>query len=412
MLGTSVSGVVLPIAAVRGLHASPFAVSCLTAAGWLPWAVLGLPAGAWVDRLRKRPIMIICDLISFLLFVGIAVASWYGILTIEQLLAAAVLAGVASVFFKSSFQAFIPNLLNREALMAGNARLQGSGAFAEFCGPGIGGAMAQFLGIAFGVLLNAASFLVSAICLSLIRSDEQRSRKIAKIDQETSLHHEIITGLRFLLSDPYLRPLVLYTSIICLGVSGADSLMVIFFIRTVGISSSVTGIIMALMGVGGLFGAGIAARLVERHGSARAMLVCRLMLASALLLPLTTHGFGIIFCAGWIVVSAGVVAGNVMSLTFRQARCPAHILGRISASYTTLTYTSMGLGAVLTGALGTLVGVRATLWVMGIVLTSSSAILFFSPIRHLRDLPEPVEQEKRVHSLFRVHALFYECSVP
>jgi predicted MFS family arabinose efflux permease len=98
--------------------------------------------------------------------------------------------------------------------------------------------------------------------------------------------------------------------------------MVIFFIRTVGISSTMTGVILALTGIGGLFGAGIATRLVRRYGSARALLVCRLMLASALLLPLTTHGVSVIFSAGWAVVSAGVVAGNVISLTFRQARCP------------------------------------------------------------------------------------------
>lgn len=391
LLGTAVSEVVLPIVGVRQLHAGPFIVSCLAAAGWLPWAVFGLPAGVWVDRLRKRPIMITCDIVSMLLFVSIAVASWLDVLTSCQLLLVAVLAGVVSVFFKPAFQAFIPNLLDKEDLMAGNAKLQGSGAFAQVSGPGFGGAIAQFLGVAAGVLVNASSFLVSAICLTLIRPDEQRSRKVAKLDQGASLRREIVAGLRFLAGDPYLRPLVVYTSAICLGVSGADSLMVVFFIRTVGLTSGVTGVIMALMGIGGLFGAGIATRLVRRYGSARAMLVCRLMLASALLLPLTTRGAGIIFCAGWVVVSAGVAAGNVMSLTFRQARCPSHMLGRISASYTTLTYTSMAVGAALAGALGALIGVRPALWVMGIALASSSAILFFSPIRYLRDLPAPAE---------------------
>jgi predicted MFS family arabinose efflux permease len=390
-MGTAVSQVVLPIVGVRELHAGPFVVSCLAAAGWLPWAVFGLLAGAWVDRLRKRPMMIICDLISLLLFASIAVASWLGLLTIVQLLLVALLAGVVSVFFKSAFQAFVPNLLDKEELMAGNARLQGSVAFAEVSGPGFGGAIAQFAGVAVGVLVNAFSFLISAICLASIRSDERRSRKVAKIDQDKSFRREIIAGLLFLADDPYLRPLAVYTSAICLGISGADSLLVIFFIRTVGISASMTGVILALMGIGGLFGAGIATRLVRLYGSARALLVCRLMLASALLLPLTTHGVGVIFSAGWVVVSAGVVAGNVMSLTFRQARCPSHMLGRISASYTTLTYTSMALGAALAGALGTLIGVRPALWVMGIMLASSSAIVFFSPIRHVRDLPEPAQ---------------------
>jgi MFS family permease len=213
-MGTAVSQVVLPIVGVRELHADPFVVSCLAAAGWLPWAVFVLPAGAWVDRLRKRPMMIICDLISLLLFASIAVASWLGMLTIVQLLLVALLAGVVSVFFKSAFQAFIPNLLDKEELMAGNSKLQGSAAFAEVSGPGFGGAIAQFAGVAVGVLVNAFSFLISAICLASIHSDERRSRKVAKIDQDKSFQREIVAGLLFLADDSYLRPLAVYTSAI------------------------------------------------------------------------------------------------------------------------------------------------------------------------------------------------------
>lgn len=385
-VGTAVAEVVLPLIGVRVLHAGTFAIASLTAAAWLPWVLFGLVAGAWVDRFSRRSVMIVCDLISLLLFTSIAAAYWLKFLTISQLLLAAMLAGIVSVFFKAAFQAFIPTLIGKRELMDGNAKLQASAAFSQVSGPGIGGAIAQFFGVVPGVLLNAASFAVSGICLLRIRTTEPESRKPRA---KRKITHEIKEGLQFLLNDPFLRPLAAYTAVISLGVSGADSLMVVFLVRTVGVTASVTGIVLALMGIGGLFGAVIATRLVRLYGSARAMLICRILLAFALLVPLTTRGAGLIFSAGWIIVTAGIAAGNVISLAFRQARCPSRMLGRVSASYYTLTYSCMAFGAVLAGMLGTFIGVRPALWIIGVILASASIILFFSPIRHVHDLPAP-----------------------
>jgi predicted MFS family arabinose efflux permease len=378
--------VVVPLVGVRVLHAGTFEVALLTGAAWLPWLLFGLPAGAWVDRFHKRTVMIICDLISLVLFGSIAVCAWLGVLTVAQLLAASLLAGLVSVFFKAAFQAYIPQLLSKDELVDGNAKLQASAAFATVGGPGIGGAVAQALGIATGVMLNAASFAVSAVCLLAIRPavpDSTSSRPRRELGKEIS------EGLRFLLHDPYLLPLAAFTSVLSLGVSSSDSLMIIFYVRTLGVTSSVTGIILGLMGAGGLFGAVISARLVRRYGSARGMLICRILLTFALLLPLTTRGVGLIFSVGWFVVTVGIVSGNVISLSFRQARCPAQMLGRISASYYTMTYSSLALGTVLGGALGTLIGIRPALWVTCGIVAFASVILFFSPIRSLTSLPEP-----------------------
>lgn len=385
-MGTAISEVVLPLVGVKVLHAGTFAIACLTAATWLPWLLLGLPAGAWVDRFRKRTLMVVCDLIALVLFASIALSAWSHLLTVAQLLVIALLAGIVSVFFKAAFQAYIPTLLDRDDLLDGNGKLQASGAFATVGGPGIGGAIAQFLGIATGVMLNAASFAVSAICLLGIKTVEPESRNP---HTRRKLGQEIGEGLGFLLHDPYLRPLAAYTSVISLGVSGTDALMVVFLVRTVGATSSETGIILGLMGVGGLFGAFIATSLVRVCGSARAMLVCRILLTFALLIPLTTRGFGLLFAGGWVLVTAGIVSGNTISLSFRQARCPSSMRGRISASYYTITYSGMALGAAFGGILGSILGVRDALWITCGILASASVILFFSPIRHLRELPEP-----------------------
>ena len=385
-VGSAVSSVVVPLVGVRVLHAGTFEIAALTAATWLPWLLFGLPAGAWVDRFRKRTLMVICDAVALLLFASIAIGDWLGVLTIAQLLLVALLAGVVSVFFKAAFQAYIPLLLNKDELMDGNAKLQVTAAFASVSGPGLGGAIAQFLGIATGVLFNAFSFAVSAVCLLATPSVEPSS-KTSKPKRE--LGKEIGEGLRFLLHDPFLLPLAAFTSTLCLGVASTDSLMIVFLVRTVGVAPSVTGIIMGVMGAGGLFGAAIATRLVRVYGSARAMLICRILLSFALLLPLTTRGIGLIFCVGWVMVGVAIISGNIISASFRQARCPAQMLGRVSATYYTITYSSMALGAAFGGSLGTFIGVRPALWVTCGIAASSSIILFLSPIRHLRELPEP-----------------------
>jgi predicted MFS family arabinose efflux permease len=385
-VGSAVSSVVIPLVGVRVLHAGTFEIAALTAATWFPWLVFGLPAGAWVDRFRKRQVMIICDIVALILFASIAIGDWLGVLTIAQLLLVALFAGIVSVFFKAAFQAYIPLLLNKDELMDGNAKLQASTAFATVSGPGMGGAIAQFLGIATGVLFNAVSFAVSAICLLATPSLEPSSRA-SKPKRE--LGKEIRDGLGFLLHDPYLLPLAAFTSTLCLGVASTDSLMVVFLVRTVRIAPSLTGIIMGVMGAGGLFGAVIATRLVRKYGSARAMLICRILLCFALLLPLTTRGIGLIFTVGWVMVGVALISGNIISLSFRQARCPAQMLGRVSASYYTLTYSFMALGGAFGGTLGTFIGVRPALWVTCGVVASSSIILVLSPISRLRDLPEP-----------------------
>jgi predicted MFS family arabinose efflux permease len=386
LIGTSVSSVVVPLVGVRVLHAGTFAVALLTGAAWLPWLLFGLPAGAWVDRFRKRRLMIICDLLSLILFASIAISAWLGVLTLAQLLVASLLAGLVSVFFKSAFQAYIPLVLQKDELVDGNSKLQASAAFATVSGPGIGGAVAQFLGVATGVLLNAASFAVSAICL-LATPPAEADARTSRPKRE--LGGEIRDGMRFLLRDPYLLPLAAFTSTLSLGVSSSDSLMIVFFVRTLGVTSSVTGIILGLMGAGGLFGAIISGRLVRRYGSARAMLICRILLSFALLLPLTTRGVGLLCSVGWFMVTVGIISGNIISMSFRQARCPAQMLGRVSATYYTMTYSSLALGTVFGGALGTFLGVRPGLWVTCGIVASASIILLFSPIRHLRELPEP-----------------------
>ncbi|MGD0241753.1 MAG: MFS transporter [Streptosporangiaceae bacterium] len=163
--GNSMAAIGVPLLAIATLHASTFAVTVLTAAAYLPWLVIGLPAGAWADRLPSRPLMIACDLISAALYASLPLAAWLGVLTIWQTLLVALLAGSANVFFATAYQVYLPSLAADGDLIEGNAKLQGSATVASIGGRGAAGLAAQAVGNATALLFNAASFGVSAACL-------------------------------------------------------------------------------------------------------------------------------------------------------------------------------------------------------------------------------------------------------
>ena len=383
--GSAVTWVALPLIAVQSLHAGPFEVALLTAATWLPWLVIGLVAGAWVDRLPKRPLMLLCDVVSMLLLASVPVADWCGVLTIGQLLVVALLAGVSTVFFTSAYHAYLPALVAGEELVEANAKLQGSASAAQIGGPGLAGGIAALAGVASGLLADAITFAVSALCL---RSIGSREPDVQAAPERRDLRREAVDGLRFLFTDPYMRPVALAAAVGNLCLTGMDSLLIYFLVRIVGVDSGVAGALMASVGVGGLLGALCARRLADRLGTARAVLCCYVVgLPFMLLVPLTRPGIGLVLFAGYAVMAVGMVAGNVVYDGFVQRYTPPEMMGRIAASVSTVSYCCMPVGAVLAGALGSLAGVRVALWVMAAGLVATGGLLLCSPYRRLRDLP-------------------------
>jgi predicted MFS family arabinose efflux permease len=386
-LGSSVTSLVLPLVAVATLGASTFQVALLDAAIWFPWLVIGLPAGAWVDRLPRQPVMVVCDLVSLLLFLSVPVAWWSGALTIGQLLTVALLAGTAAVFFQTAYQVYLPALLDRDRVVEGNARLQASEAAAQVTGPGLGGLIAQTFGAVLGLLADAASFLVSAVCLLSIRAREPRGAKEA---EQTSVRREIAQGLRFVAADPYLRVFTVFGAASNLALIGYQSILVVFLVRVVGVRPGTVGILLAAASLGAVIGAAGATRVARRFGTARGLLLCELVCAPfGLLLPLTGPGPRLAFAVVGIgVVAVGVAVGNVIKGSFRQTYTPHQLLGRVTVSMQLLNYGTMPAGALIGGALATAIGIRTTMWVMmgGAVLATLT--LLAGPIRRHRDLPD------------------------
>jgi Na+/melibiose symporter-like transporter len=327
-----------------------------------------------------------CNVVSATLFLSVPVAAWYGYLGIAQLLVVAFCAGTAKVFFRTAFQAYLPTVVGRDRLAAGNAMMQGSAATAEVAGPGIAGAMAQVFGAVMAVLVDAISFLVSALCLFGIRA---RERPTEDPRRTAGLPHQIAAGLRYVAGDPFLRTLTLFGALGNLILVAIQTLQVVFLVRVVGVTPGLAGLLIASMGLGGVVGAVSVRPIIHRLGTARTLLWCQLCTAPfGLLLPVTGHGTRLVpFALGSAVLAAGIVAGSVVTATFRQSYCPPYLLGRVTSVMSFLVIGVMPVGALIGGSAGSALGVRQALWILGGSLMLPVLVLVLSPISRLRDLP-------------------------
>ncbi|GAA2668089.1 MFS transporter [Streptomyces lunalinharesii] len=386
--GAAVTGVAMPLTAVAALGADTFSVGVLGACGWLPWLLIGLPVGVWVDRVRRRPLMVGAAALSTLVFAAVPVIAWCGGLSLALLTGAALLSGAAAVVFQTAYSAYLPGLLAPADQAEGNAKLHGSASAAQLAGQGAGGFLVQLAGAANGLLANAATFLVSLLCLGGIRHREPRPAD-AGARAPRSLRAEVAEGLRWVSGDVWLRTLTLFGAASNLSLMGYQSILPVFLVREVGLSPGTVGTLLAVAGTGGIAGAFAVRRVAARIGTARATLVFELGLpVLALLIPLATAGPGAaLFVVGSFGVSAGVVGGNVLKAGFQQAYCPPALLGRITASAAFLNYGTLPLGALLGGALGAALGVRPALWITTAGVPLAALILVASPVRTARDLP-------------------------
>jgi MFS family permease len=385
-VGSAMARVVIPLLAVTVLHVSTFMVSALVAVAYLPWLLIGLPAGAWVDRLPCRAVMVTCDIVSAALYASVPLAAWLGVLTAGQLLVVEFLGGVAGVFFGTAYQVYLPSLVKGDDLVEGNAKLQGSASAAGLGGPGLAGLVTQALGAAVAVLFNAVSFLVSAVCLLGIRARPVRRESSGR---SATLRRDIADGVRLVLGDPYLRPMSLFGAVGNLALAGNQALAVVFLVRVVGLESFAVGLLLAVPGVAGILGAVAARRITSLFGTARGLLLTALVvLPFGLLIPLTGPGFRVAFyVAGVLFAASGTVAVSIIIFSFRQAYAPPEMRGRVAATMSVLIAGTSPLGALIGGVLGTLIGVRSALWIMfGIVAVSGTVMLTHNFTRS-RNLP-------------------------
>ncbi|KOT56932.1 MFS transporter [Streptomyces rimosus subsp. rimosus] len=383
--GTQVALVALPLVAVVGLRASAFEVGLLTAAETAAFLLIGLPAGAWVDRVRRLPLLIRTDVVRAVAMGSVPLAALCHVLTMAQLYVVAFVTGVATVFFDVAHQSYLPRVLPGPQLVAGNGALETARSAAQVAGPGLGGGIVQLLGPPVAVLANAAGYLASALFLRGIRVREPEPEAAAG----GSLGAQVKEGLAFVLRHPVLRMIALTTGVANFFSAMLVAVQTVFLTRELGLPPGVLGLMLSASAVGGLAGALCAGPVARRLGQARIIWLAPVVTGPfALLWPLSGHGAA----AGWFALGSGAVffgavVYNVAQVSFRQLLCPDALLGRMNATLRFMVWGTMPLGALAGGAVAEAAGSRAAVWVCAAGFLLVPVPLLLSPLRKLRDLP-------------------------
>ncbi|MDX8053966.1 MFS transporter [Lentzea sp. BCCO 10_0798] len=388
VVGGQVSDVSVRLLAATALAATPFQLGLLSAAQTIGFLLIALPAGVLADRVRRRPVLIACDLLRAGLLALVPLLWWFDLLAFPQLLVVVFAAGLAQVVFDVTYQSYVPALVGRTALVTANGRLESSRSTAVAAGPALGGVLSQALGAANAVFLTSVGYLASAFLLSRIPVVEERPVRAEK----RSLRTEIAEGLKFVLGNRLLRATTAAATIFNFSYGITQPLVVVLLVGELRLSESMVGLMLALAGVGGLIGALVAGRIADSIGRSRAIWVSEFACVPAfLLLPLTFPGWGLaFFAAGFFLLHLILSVFNVSNLSFRQAICPDHLLGRMNASVRFLMWGALPLGAVVGGVLGTALGARWSLVIAAAGFLCAALVLLASPLRKLRDLPQAV----------------------
>ncbi|HEX6500674.1 MAG TPA: MFS transporter [Micromonosporaceae bacterium] len=390
-LGTQVSLLALPLVAVVALKATPFEVGVLTAAETLAFLLVGLPAGAWVDRMRRRNVLLAGDIGRALVLGSVPLAWWAGVLTMPQLYAVALLSGVLTVFFEVAYQSYLPHLVGREHLVEGNAKLEAVRGTNQIAGPTVAGLVIQWLTAPFAVAVNAVTFLCSAMFVGLIRKREQKPERTP----DAHLGREIMEGLRFVLGNRMLRSIAMCTGSSNLFSAVTASMWVLLLARNLHLSAGMIGLVSSVASIGGLIGAFTATRVSRRLGQGPTIWVSIAVTAPfALPVPFAQRGWLLWAAAlGMAVWSWGAVVYNITQVSFRQGLCPERLLGRMNATMRFLVWGTMPLGGFLGGVLGQFVGVRPTLLIGAVGGLFAFLPVLLSPLRSLRELPSATEED-------------------
>jgi Na+/melibiose symporter-like transporter len=389
-LGSAVTLVAAPLVAVVLLRATTFQIGLLAAAATVPFLLIALPAGLVVDRLARRRLMIACDIGRMLVIGSVPVAAALGALTLAQLFAVALLAGILTVFFDVAYQSYVPSLVTRQQLADGNGKLAATQAFAQVAGPGLGGALYGLLR-AGAMTADALSYAASSAAMLAIRAREPAGRPPITQRAARSLRAELLAGLVFIARHPILRKIAACTATANLFLSMAMALEVVFMIRVLHVRPEYAGTLLAIGSLGGVAGGIVSGALTRLIGSARVIWVSLLGFGVlGLLLPLAEPGWRVaLIPAGLFAVSFAGVLYNIAQLSFRQSICPPELLGRLNAAIRWLVWGTLPLGGIAGGALGTLAGIRPTLWIGVTGSWLAGLWVLFSPLRTMRDVPGP-----------------------
>jgi MFS family permease len=399
VLGDQVREFAIPLIAVTVLHVSATELGVLSAAQWVPFLVLALPLGVIIDRHRRRSLLMLSESGRGLLMAGLVVAAALNALGLPLLLVAVVALGTLTVIYEVGYQSAIPALVPREFLTGANARIQATAAAGEIGGPGLGGLMLQVVGITATLAANAASYLVSALALLLMRSPEP-----VFAPKRRHFMSELREGVRHVRRDPYLLANVGFSALYNPFAQWITLLLVLYAAETLHLGAGHIGLIFSAAAVGALLGAATGSRLSSRLNVGTIVILCAAVECGALLLipavdPAWAPAAAVSALAAIMAINgAGTALSNVFLITIRQLRTPDLLLGRVNATMRTITYGTIPLGAVAGGLVGDWLGPRLGILVGAILCLSTVVWVYASPLRRIRDLEELTPSPEVVRS--------------
>jgi MFS family permease len=379
--GSQISQLALPLVAVISLHASAFRVSLLGAVEMLPFLLLALPAGAWVDRVARRPVLIGADVGRALVLGSLPLAAAIGTVTYVQLCIVGFVAGTLTVCFDVSYQSYLPALVDREHLVDANAKLELSNSGSQIAGPGLAGLLVQWLTAPYAIAGDALSFLWSALFIGRIAAREE----VEPPTEQRSLTREILDGLRYLLTDGRWRAMATFVAVFNLGTGITGPLILVFAVRRLGLSAGQLGLTFSLGNVGWLLGALVARRAATLLRLGPALFTTALLGGLPFfVIPLATPHTAIpLLVAAEAITALSIVVFNINAISLYQTHVPPRMLGRMNASRRWIVWGIIPLGSVLGGALASAIGLRTTLFVGAAFSTVASAALLARPILSL-----------------------------
>lgn len=377
-LGTNTGYVAVPLLALTALDAGPAQVGVLAALSTLAFLLIGLPAGAWVDRLRTRGVLITADLARAALFASLPLAWWLDALTLGQLYAVVLLAGCATVFSDVGSQSVLPQLVGREGLIRANTAMVTLMAAANIAGRGVGGALVAALTAPAALACSAAAYLASAVRLTGIRAAPAPPATV-----RSPLTTQIREGLQHVLGHPELRALALAATLNNLGGAVLGTMLPVLFVRELDLSPASLGLFWATGGAGLLLGARLARPFAARVGYGRALLLT--LTPAALLVPLLDHGPWLWLAGGaWLLTMMKIGSDNVLAVSLRQHLTPDPLMGRMNATFRFTLTGAVALGSATSGLLTELTTLHTTLWTGAAVLSLSWTPVAFSPLPRRR----------------------------
>jgi len=378
-LGSAVTQIALPTIAVLVLHAGPFELGILIALQRIPFPILALFVGVWVDRLPRRRVMIIADVLRAAALLAVPISYGAGFLGLPLLYAVSLVTGTLTIFFDLAYLSYVPELVDRERLSDANATLQMSLSVSNLAGPGLGGLLIQAVGAARAVGIDAASFVISFLSLLWMGPDKVRAER----RESQGMYKDLREGFAHVFANPVLRTLILVFGVVILCGHTLEPNLYPFAYSNLHFTPAVLGWILSVEGAGAVVGAFFTPRIISRFRAGWILAVTGLISgASFIVVSYAAAGPTILIVGGALIVN-GLIdpVNNVTQWSLRQLLTPDHLQGRMNSIFRTVYWGAWPAGNLVGGYLGSVFGPQRSIFLGGLLFGSLSLVFLLGPLR-------------------------------